>query len=114
MTTIRIPTPLRPYTGGSKEVTAEGPTVGAVLSDLADRFASIRPHLYNGEGALRSYIVVFHNDRDVRDLQGLNTATVAGDRLVIVPSIAGGSAPPGGRTTITFGAPRRTRRASPR
>lgn len=91
MTTIRIPTPLRPFTGGSKEVPVDGMTVGAALAELADRYPAIRPHLYNGDGALRSYVLLFHNDRDVRDLQGLGTPVASGDRLMIVPSIAGGA-----------------------
>ena len=93
MSLVRIPTPLRPYTEGRKEVEASGPTVMAVLEDLTVRYPSLRPHLFNGEGVLRPYVNVFVNDLDIRGLEGEATALAAADRLVIVPSIAGGSGP---------------------
>ena len=93
MSLVRIPTPLRPYTEGKKEVEASGPTVIAVLDDLAGRYPSLRPHLFNGEGRLRPYVNVFVNDLDIRGLEGEATALDATDRLMIVPSIAGGSGP---------------------
>jgi molybdopterin converting factor small subunit len=91
MSVVRIPSPLRPYTEGQKEVEADGATVMAVLEDLGRRFPSLRSHLFNGNGALRPYVNIFINDRDIRGLEGEATPVVAADRLMIVPSIAGGS-----------------------
>lgn len=93
MTHVRIPTPLRPYVGGQKDVIAQGDTVAASLEDLVVRHPSLRPHLFDGDGALRSYVVLFVNDKDVRDLQGQTTRVSESDRLMIVPSIAGGRQP---------------------
>ena len=92
MSIVRIPSPLRPYTEGRKEVEASGRTVMAVLEDLTGRHPSIRPHLFDGDGGLRPYVNVFVNDMDIRGLAGEATAVEAADRLMIVPSIAGGSA----------------------
>ena len=77
MSLVRIPTPLRPYTEGRKEVEASGPTVMAVLEDLTVRYPSLRPHLFNGEGVLRPYVNVFVNDLDIRGLEGEATALAA-------------------------------------
>lgn len=90
MTRVRIPTPLRSYVGGEKDLVAQGDTVDASLHDLVRRHPSLGPHLFDGNGQLRSYVVLFVNDQDVRDLQGPATRLSEGDRLVIVPSIAGG------------------------
>jgi molybdopterin converting factor small subunit len=90
MTVIRIPTPLRAYTGGEKEVDARGSDVAAALEDLTAHFPELRTHLYNGDGRLRDYVIVFVNDRDMRELDGLSTALTDRDRIGIVPSIAGG------------------------
>ncbi len=89
MTTIRIPTPLRPYTGGNGAVDVSGATVGEALADLTRLHPQLRPHLYDGE-ALRSFVNIYLNKEDVRGLQGSDTAVSAGDTLMIIPSIAGG------------------------
>jgi len=89
MTTIRIPTPLRPYTGGNGAVDVSGATVGEALADLTRLHPQLRPHLYDGE-ALRSFVNVYLNKEDVRGLQGSDTAVSADDTLMIIPSIAGG------------------------
>lgn len=91
MTTVRVPTPLRPYTGGLKEVVVEGNTVGAALRDLVRRCPAVRPHLFDEGGHLRPYVNLFVNDQDIRSLEGEATPLAAGDRLMILPSIAGGT-----------------------
>jgi molybdopterin converting factor small subunit len=92
MTTIRVPTPLRPYTGGAKEVEVSGETVKEALGDLVQHYPDLKRHLFDDAGALRAYVNVFLNDDDVRTLQGEATPLKAGDRLMIIPSIAGGAA----------------------
>ena len=89
MTTIRIPTPLRPYTGGNSAVAVSGGTVGEALADLTRLHPQLRPHLYDGD-ELRSFVNVYLNKEDVRGLQGTQTAVAEADTLMIIPSIAGG------------------------
>jgi molybdopterin converting factor small subunit len=91
---IRVPTPLRLYTEGQKDVEVSGDTVASALHDLMERFPSLRPHLYDEGDTLRSFVHVFLGDRDIRDLSADGTRLQADDRLLIVPSIAGGAAPP--------------------
>jgi molybdopterin converting factor small subunit len=94
MSTIRIPTPLRPYTDGQKEIASEAGSVQDALQDLTARFPGLTPHLFNGDGHLRPYVNVFINDQDIRGLQGEATAVAPDDRVMIVPSIAGGTNTP--------------------
>ncbi len=89
MATIKIPTPLRSYTGGNAEVNVSGATVSAILSDLTTQFPDLRPHLYNGD-ELRNFVNIFIGDEDVRFRSGLDTEVEPGDKLRIIPSIAGG------------------------
>ena len=49
MTTIRIPTPLRPYTGGNSAVAGDGATVGEAPADLARLHPQLRPHPHGHE-----------------------------------------------------------------
>ncbi len=91
MTTLRVPTPLRPYTGGAKEIDVTGGTVGAALQDLTARYPDVRRHLFDDAGGLRPYVNVFLNDEDIRALQSEATPLRSADRLMIIPSIAGGA-----------------------
>ena len=89
MASIRIPTPLRAYTGGESIVEVEGATVAEALTSLVEAHPDLRLHLFTGD-ELRSFVNVFIDDEDIRFLQGLDTAIEAGEQLRIIPSIAGG------------------------
>ena len=88
--TVRIPTPLRPFTGQQSTVTLDGATVGDVLQQLTTTYAELRNHLYDKDGRLRSFVNVYLNDEDVRYLQREATTVSPTDTISIVPSVAGG------------------------
>lgn len=90
MPTLKIPTPLRSYTDGQTEVSLEGSTVGEVMEGLVVNYPTLRPHLFNGNGQLRPFVNLFLNDNNIKDLQGLDTPLKDSDRLMLIPSIAGG------------------------
>jgi molybdopterin converting factor small subunit len=52
MPTIKIPTPLRPYTEGNKEVVVEGQTVGAIIRDLTRQYPSLNQHLFDQDSSI--------------------------------------------------------------
>ncbi len=90
MVSIRIPTPLRNLSSNKDEVQVEGGSVQAALDDLERRHPGFKERIISEKGTLRAYINVFHNDEDIRFGDGLKTALKDGDRLAIVPAIAGG------------------------
>lgn len=88
---IFIPTPLRPYAGGSHAVDVEAATVEAALDSLTSAHPALRNHLFTPEGKLRAFVNLYLNDEDVRYLPAKEATEVgAGDTLTIIPSIAGG------------------------
>jgi len=89
MATIKIPTPLRAYTGGEAQIDVAGDTIGAALNSLVETYPDLKQHLYNGD-ELRNFVNVFLGDEDVRFLDGMETEIDADDNLRIIPSIAGG------------------------
>jgi len=89
MASIRIPTPLRPYTGNSETVSVSGTTIAEALNDLTTQYPDLKPHLFN-EGKLRSFVNIFLGEDDVRYLDGVETAIEEGSQIMIIPSIAGG------------------------
>src|SRR5216684_4219814 len=90
--TIAIPTPLRQFAAGQSEIQVEATTVGEALDQLTSTHAELRKHLFNDQNALRNFVNVYVNDEDIRHADGPNTPVKEGDTILIVPSIAGGSA----------------------
>lgn len=90
MPTVRIPAPLRGFTGGSATVTAPGSTVGEVLHRLVAERPGLAERLLDADGVLRRYVNVFVDDDDVRLLDGLDTGVAETQVVSIVPAVAGG------------------------
>lgn len=88
---VRIPTILRPHTGGERAVTAEGANLSALIDDLEANHEGIKDRLID-DGELRRFVNVYVNDEDVRFTGGLETAISDGDTVVILPAVAGGAA----------------------
>ncbi|KAB2903354.1 MAG: MoaD/ThiS family protein [Anaerolineae bacterium] len=89
MASIKIPTPLRAYTGGQAVVPVSGDTVKEVLQDLTSQYPDLRQHIFDGD-KLRSFVNVFIGQEDTRFRDGLETLVDEADELRIIPSIAGG------------------------
>ena len=87
---VRIPTILRPYTGGSSEVTAEGDTLAAVLEHLDANHPGIKARVLDESGELRRFVNVYVGNEDVRFLDGLTSPTPEGTQVSIIPAVAGG------------------------
>jgi len=90
MATVRIPTQLRPLSGGAAEVAVDGTTVGEVLASLEVSHPGFRARLFDDEGALRRFVNVFVADEDVRFSEGLGTKVDPGQTVSIIPAVAGG------------------------
>lgn len=89
--TVLIPTPLRPFVAGRDSVVVEAANVGELLDRLATEHAELKRHLFSDDGRLRSFVNVYVNDRDIRQLAQRETPVRSGDTVSIIPSIAGGS-----------------------
>ena len=90
MATIRIPTQLRPLTGGAGEVSVEGGSVGEVLKALDVAYPGFGERLFDDAGKLRRFVNVFVAEEDIRFLDGLATPVADGDEVTILPAVAGG------------------------
>jgi adenylyltransferase/sulfurtransferase len=88
---LLIPTPLRPFAGQQSRLEVAGSTAREVLDHCTTRHPELRAHLFHPDGRLRSFVNVYVNDDDVRQLVGLDTPVSPGDIISIVPSVAGGA-----------------------
>ena len=89
---VRIPTPLRKFTGGAESVTASGATVAAVVEDVEGRHPGLKERICDDAGKVRRFVNLYVNGEDIRFLSSLDTPVKEGDEISIVPAIAGGSA----------------------
>jgi MoaD family protein len=90
--TVTIPTALRQYAGGNREVEVEAQNVGEALEKATSAYGDLRKHLFTDQNSLRNFVNVYVNDEDIRFASRLETPVKDGDTLTIVPSIAGGAA----------------------
>jgi molybdopterin synthase sulfur carrier subunit len=90
--TIEIPTAFRRFTDGAPKIDSTAPTVAEALNELTARFPELSRHVRDDSGQIRQFLNVYLNEEDIRFLGGEACALKEGDRVLLVPSIAGGSA----------------------
>lgn len=87
---VRIPTTLRPTTGGNAELHVDGETVDDVLAAVEAQHPGFGANILDDKGGLRRFVNVFVDDEDVRFLDGMATQVPDGTTVAVVPAVAGG------------------------
>ena len=88
--TIEIPTAFRRFTEGAPKVDSAATTVADALNDLTTKFPAMARHVRDEQGQIRQFLNVYLNEEDIRFLGGESCPLKEGDRVLLVPSIAGG------------------------
>lgn len=91
MTTVYIPTPLRRLTGGQSKVQVQASDIADLIQALEDDYPGFADRVLDDAGQIKRFIQIFRNDDEIRALQGVETPVTEGDRVSIVPAMAGGS-----------------------
>jgi len=89
-TTIRIPTPLRAFTGGSGEVVVEATTVGEALDALGLRHEGVLDRVLDEQGRVRGFVNIYLDEENVKSLGGFDAPLTDRAVISIVPAVAGG------------------------
>ncbi|MDZ7829898.1 MAG: MoaD/ThiS family protein [Halofilum sp. (in: g-proteobacteria)] len=87
---LRIPTPLQPFTDGSAEIAVDADTVGAAIARAGEQYPPLLHQVLTRDGQVRRYVNVFVRQQDIRQLDGLDTPLENGDEIIVMPSVAGG------------------------
>lgn len=87
MIRVLIPSPLFSYTGGQKQVEAEGDSLAAVIGELDARFPGMRHRIVDEQDRIRQHIRFFVNGEMV---QHLDQRLDPGDEVMIVAALSGG------------------------
>ena len=92
MVEVKFYATLRELIDGNKSVSVEGAvTVSGLLENLIERYPNLQGGIFDEDGNIRSFVAVMVNGRDIRHLEGIETALQGGDTLDIFPPVAGGS-----------------------
>jgi sulfur-carrier protein len=86
MAVVRLRAPLSELAGGRRELELDGATVRDVLRALEREHPAIAGWILDEQVEIREHINVFVNGEKGRE----DTATTAGDRIHVIPSISGG------------------------
>ena len=87
---VRIPTVMRPSTGGASVVTVEGESVREVLEALTAAHPEVAERIFDDAGGLRRFVNIFVEEDDIRYGDGLDTKVLAGQTVSLLPAVAGG------------------------
>jgi len=88
--TVRVPSPLRQCCGGAAQIRLSAPSVRAVLGELERLHPALHRSVCDETGAVRRHVNLFVNTSHVREREGLDTALVPGDEVIILPAVSGG------------------------
>jgi molybdopterin converting factor small subunit len=91
MATVIIPTPLRKFTNNTARLSIQGNTIADMLGKLTSDYPDLKKHLLDANGKVPSFINIFVDDDDIRNLQLEQTVVKENTTVSIVPAIAGGS-----------------------
>lgn len=87
---VEIPTAFRRFTDNSATFECAPATVAGVLEQLTARYPALARHVRDEQGQIRQFLNVYLNEEDIRFQGGESCAAKDGDRVMLVPSIAGG------------------------
>ena len=84
---VRIPSPLRSYTAGAAQVSAEGDTLGEVLAALELAHPGMRFRMIDEQQRIRAHIRIFINTHETHSLAA---ALAPGDEVHLICALSGG------------------------
>jgi molybdopterin converting factor small subunit len=87
---VFVPSPLRTYVGGARELVLSAASVRTTLERLERDYPRLYRNVCDETGEVREHINVFVNKEHMRDLDGLDTELASGDTLIILPAVSGG------------------------
>src|ERR1039457_2377315 len=89
--TVEIPSALRRFTDGVQTIECSSETLPDLLGEIEQRFPAINKHLRDDTGQVRRFVNIYVNEAAIRFLGGDQYQFQDGDRVMVVPSIAGGA-----------------------
>ncbi len=90
MSKLIIPTPLRKFTEDQSTFESAGKTVQEIIQELVSRYDSLKTHLLDDKGNIRSFVRIYVGENDIQSLEREQTPVLDHEVVSIIPAIAGG------------------------
>lgn len=91
MAKLYLPTILRNHAEGNTQLELTGSTVSDILSAFTAKYPATESRIRDANGRVHRYINIFVNGKDIRTLDGEQTAVGDQDEVHLIPAMAGGS-----------------------
>src|SRR5919202_1086761 len=91
MAHVYIPTSWRTLTGGRARLDLAVSDVAGLVEALEGRFPGFRRELVDDSGNFHRFVNVYVNDREIDELEGLQTRLEEDDQVAVIPAMAGGA-----------------------
>ncbi|MDQ7030449.1 MAG: MoaD/ThiS family protein [Ardenticatenia bacterium] len=87
---IRIPGMLLYLTKGANIVEVRATTLREAIEEAGRQYPELKAHLVDERGEINATLNIYVDEEDVRFLRGLETPLKPGDKVLILPALAGG------------------------
>ena len=88
--TIHVPGLLRDYCDGALEFSLSASSLRDALGQIERRYPALYRCVCDETGAVRRHVNLYVNESDMRILDGLETALMPNDVVMILPAVSGG------------------------
>ncbi len=89
--TVRIPPPLRRFTGGAETVKSSAGNLAELFEGLEQEYPGFKKAVCTDDGTPQRFVNIYVNDEDIRFLGGMQYTFRDGDEVLLIPAIAGGT-----------------------
>jgi adenylyltransferase/sulfurtransferase len=88
---VNVPTILASRFAGKREITASAPNLRELINLLSKTYGDeVTETLLKPDGTIKHVINIYLNGKNINFLGGLDTTFKDGDKIYIMPAIAGG------------------------
>lgn len=88
--TIKLPANMRGLADHKATHEIDAETVGDALKTLCEQFPELQPRLLDAQGEVLSFVNVFVDGKNLRELDGEDTLLTENAEILVVAALAGG------------------------
>src|SRR5580700_9528789 len=87
---VLLPNAFQKHTNGAKEIQSSASNLPQLIDEIEVTFPALKTHLRDETGNVRRFINFYVNEEDIRFLGNEKYSFKDGDKVLVIPSIAGG------------------------